>query len=351
MTYGASLSASPQITIRRTDAGFVLQSERSSCLSAFFKGKSIGTVQTLLTSLMGLCPVAHHEAFRVATTGVADCQSTSLLAVEAMLESVRVFCVDWQVYADDVHVHKGVLEELGLLRQRLFEVLPTREASAVQRLLRDTQDFVRRFQDEYPLLLSVLLRRSGVFSDLSGLSVNYLLSHEQLKESQTIRYCLSQLAYDRDFAVKPHVNGVRIVGALARNWQAPGMASHWKIASILVARWVELSVWSYSDEAIEKTFTPSVHVSIDGWQVGLTETVRGTLLHAVKVEGDILRDFHVIAPTEWVFQPKGLLMRLMDEFVANSRELDARKKDDLKYLVALFDACTDIKILLGEDDA
>jgi hypothetical protein len=149
MTVMMSFDSAPQVRISQTEQGFVLQNERNTMVSGFLKGKSVVFAQTLLTSLMGLCPVAHREAFEATVIGNASCQSSLRVATEAMLESVRVFCVDWQRFVPTVNIREETLQTLGQLRQRLFDVLANRNEMQTERLFVDTQRFVREFQITY----------------------------------------------------------------------------------------------------------------------------------------------------------------------------------------------------------
>ena len=43
--------------------------------------------------------------------------------------------------------------------------------------------------------------------------------------------------------------------------------------------------------------------------IAAVETARGPLLHFARVRDGRIEDYHVLAPTEWNFHPRGLLAR------------------------------------------
>ena len=347
MTVMSPLDSAPLVLIRQTDRGFVLQSERNTMVSGFLKGKPVVFAQTLLTSLMGLCPVAHREAFETATLGRCASQASLRLAVEAMLESVRVFCVDWQRFVPEVTVREETLWELGQLRQRLFDVLSTRNEKATERLFVDAQRFVRDFQITYAELLDALLKAVKIFSSLKAIEPRALLTPSQYREKRNLERLLEALQLDDHFAVSPEMDGHRVLGSLARRialWPQDEKS----VISLVLARWQELTEWSRSDRLCLETFEPTV-VSLDGgWQVAVVETVRGTLMHAVKVKAGVLEDFHFVAPTEWAFQSESVLIDKVNEFASHSRLQGQALAQAVALLVALFDACTDVQVISGE---
>ena len=350
MTVMSSLDSAPRVLIRQTGRGFVLQSERNTMVSGFLKGKPVVFAQTLLTSLMGLCPVAHREAFEAAVLGRSLSYASHRLAVEAMLESVRVFCVDWQRFVPDVTIREETLWDLGQLRQRLFDVLSTRSEKASEQLLVDTQRFVRDFQITYAGLLDALLKAVKNFSDLKPLEPSVPLSPSQYREKANLQRLNEALLLNDSFAVSPVMDGHRLLGPLARrNELLP--KDDLTVVSMVLVRWQELTDWSRSDRSFLGTFEPMVASLVDGWKVAVVETIRGTLMHAVKVKGNVLEDFHFIAPTEWVFQPEGVLIDKVNEFAAYTRLQGPALARAVELLVALFDACTDVQVISGEAHA
>jgi uptake hydrogenase large subunit len=42
-----------------------------------------------------------------------------------------------------------------------------------------------------------------------------------------------------------------------------------------------------------------------GTGIGVAEAARGRLIHAVEISGGLVRNYRILAPTEWNFHPKG----------------------------------------------
>lgn len=66
------------------------------------------------------------------------------------------------------------------------------------------------------------------------------------------------------------------------------------------------------------------------------ETARGTLLHRVEVDGDRVRDYRIVAPTEWNFHPQGSFMCEMVGQLAPTR---AAAADMASRLALALDPC------------
>lgn len=119
-----------------------------------------------------------------------------------------------------------------------------------------------------------------------------------------------------DFAARPRLDGLPVeTGALARRGGHPLVVAYlaegaWG-ASRLAARLLDLA-WLPVELA-----TPSPRIDAAGVAgvggpqgavgrgVACVETARGLLIHAVRLVGDRIEDYSVIAPTEWNFHPDG----------------------------------------------
>ena len=351
MTDTTSFDSAPQVRISQTEEGFVLQNERNTMVSGFLKGKSVVFAQTLLTSLMGLCPVAHREAFDAAVFGRASDQSSLRIATEAMLESVRVFCVDWQRFVPTVSIREETLQVLGQLRQRLFDVLANRDEKQTERLFVDTQRFVRKFQITYAELLDALRNAVKPFAMLTPIKTTTLLTPSQWRAHGFVDEILQALVQNRDFAVCPTYQGCRLPGTFARASDAGFLRETLTPDAMILMRWQELTSWSREDRLVLSLFEPAVSSLNNGWRLATVETLRGTLLHAVRSNGAIVDDIHIVAPTEWAFQNQGPLLEAVNEFAIKSGLQGQSLSTEVRLLVALFDACTDVLITVGDTHA
>ena len=74
----------------------------------------------------------------------------------------------------------------------------------------------------------------------------------------------------------------------------------------------------------------------DGLGLAQVEAARGRLVHGVVVEGDAVRDYAILAPTEWNFHPRGGLAGAL-------AGLDADDEDALRgqagLLIEAVDPC------------
>ena len=122
-------------------------------------------------------------------------------------------------------------------------------------------------------------------------------------------------------------------GALARQ-QAdatlPFMSAHWQ------ARFDELVQWASGYAVAGCVGSVSAVPVAHGIGRALVETARGLLMHEVVLDGDVVADYLIVAPTEWNFHPQGVLHdRLLG---ADARDRDALQKQ-VARLVTTLDPC------------
>jgi Ni,Fe-hydrogenase I large subunit len=130
---------------------------------------------------------------------------------------------------------------------------------------------------------------------------------------------LAEQAWDEaGFAREPHWQGqVLETGPLARGCDHPlvemlrlryGSA----IAARLAARLLELAQLVGRVEGLARGLVGARVVGSaalgPGRGAGWVETARGLLLHYAEVAGDEVRDYRIVAPTEWNFHPRGPLV-------------------------------------------
>lgn len=83
--------------------------------------------------------------------------------------------------------------------------------------------------------------------------------------------------------------------------------------------------------------------------IACVQTARGVLLHGVRLEGDTVADYAIVAPTEWNFHPSGAFFREGAGWEADGREEAVRR---LKALVLALDPCVDFELVVEDmDDA
>lgn len=95
-------------------------------------------------------------------------------------------------------------------------------------------------------------------------------------------------------------------GAYARSSGATNSVSG-AFAARWLARLAELEAWASGAQQIGAGGTASATAVAPGVGRALVETARGLLMHELVLEGERVADYHIVAPTEWNFHPRGPL--------------------------------------------
>lgn len=119
---------------------------------------------------------------------------------------------------------------------------------------------------------------------------------------------------DADYCRAPHLSGDAYeTGPLARHVNNPLVArlvvQRHRIAARLFARVVEMSdCASRLRHPLPDDMPALVDVAplAGGGALARIETARGVLLHALRLDGDTVADYAIVAPTEWNFRPGGV---------------------------------------------
>lgn len=136
----------------------------------------------------------------------------------------------------------------------------------------------------------------------------------EANRERVLNELLPGLENDPDFALRPHWRGqVMETGALARMRSHPLLAGLLKrdgatVLARLLARLVELVELTKSLRVPAGEPSGWVQGAALGNGAGLAwvQTARGLLVHRVEVDdGGTIRDYRIVAPTEWNFHPAG----------------------------------------------
>jgi len=160
---------------------------------------------------------------------------------------------------------------------------------------------------------------------------------------------------DEAYCRAPNLNGSACeTGSLARHVGNPLVArllSHrHRIAARLFARMVELSDcatrlrYPLADDMPALIDTAPLP---DGGVLARVDTARGVLLHAVRLEGDAVSDYAIVAPTEWNFRPGGVFEQ---EGAGWASPDPAYARWRLRALALALDPCVnfDVRVETGE---
>ena len=167
------------------------------------------------------------------------------------------------------------------------------------------------------------------------------------------RSLIADLESDPDYARYPRWGGAPAeTGALARQSDAPLVAAllarDGQTASTrFAARLVELAmlVRDLRDRSAGRLVAVRGHALPDGAGLGLAETARGLLLHRVRVEGGLVTDYSIVAPTEWNFHPHGPLPQGLAGLDAADHERLAR---DARVVVQSLDPCVACRVEIAD---
>lgn len=144
-------------------------------------------------------------------------------------------------------------------------------------------------------------------------------------------------------------------GSLVRWADDPLIRDLWAqgapLAARLVARWRDLTHGLARLEALargEETAMadPSAGAAdSDGSGLAAVDTARGLLVHRLAERQGVIKDWHILAPTEWTFHPAGVLPATVAGWPAHDAAALTRR---VRLLVAALDPCVRCNIAIEE---
>jgi len=205
---------------------------------------------------------------------------------------------------------------------------------------------LERWLNDAPTSLAVLLAR--LQPRLTGLGQSRLPLFRGEDLDPMVEALLPRLRSDPDFHWRPDWDGqVFEMGPLARQ------ATHPLVAAMLkrqpgpdswlrvLARVLELGLALHS----LANRLPATHALVwksgDGEAVVGLEMVRGVLLHWVRFGPQGIRDYRIVAPTEWNFHPEGPALEGLLQLQADSEE---SLREAVTLQVMALDPCVDYEL-------
>ena len=82
-----------------------------------------------------------------------------------------------------------------------------------------------------------------------------------------------------------------------------------------------------------------------GRGLGWVETARGLLVHTVELDGDLVKRYRIVAPTEWNFHPRGAFAAGLAGAYAAS-EIDLRRR--AHWLAQSLDPCVAYRVEIAD---
>jgi len=132
-------------------------------------------------------------------------------------------------------------------------------------------------------------------------------------DPHTVATLAGHMRDEPDFCLRPHWHGQSAeTGAYARQYAHPLLQAWLRIsgndpAARMLARLVELAAAANGRSGAMALRAWALDV---GEGMAAVETARGPLLHLVRLHGERVETYHVLAPTEWNFHPRGPLSRV-----------------------------------------
>lgn len=124
-----------------------------------------------------------------------------------------------------------------------------------------------------------------------------------------------------------------------------------RVAARLFARVVDLAdCASRLRHPLASDMSPLIDAASmdDGIGIACVETARGLLMHVVRVEGEGIADYAIVAPTEWNFHPQGVFVSEATGWALRSREAALMR---LRALALSLDPCVAYDLVLNDTAA
>lgn len=341
-------------------------------LGRLLRGQRGGEVGRSLSSVFTLCAHAHR---RTANLALAAAQVGSqiplneapvLLWLETARDHLRSMALDWPQRLPEAHADARNLGWLSGCPLPLGTASPVTDAAVAWQLLaalrvwleqhvlgqsvfawlaacRDPDAFAAWCRAQAPQLAPAycLAAWQPIAQALApGMRCLDLLDEDLALQSARLRQLAQSLAAEPDFVQRPSWLGqCAETGAWSRlrhrQGQAQTQPSAW---TRLSARWLELVALAAADPntpsqgSAPLLATGSLSLG-HGQALAWCEMARGLLLHWVQLAADgSVRDYRVLAPTEWNFHPDGALAQAL-------AALSPGDTAAARTLAAAFDPC------------
>lgn len=340
------------------------RAERPRVAGRLFAGRTAGEAPALAGALFAICgrsqAIAAEGAIELAQ-GRSPAQATRnardlRIAAETIHEHAWRLLVDWPKLAG----RSPEIERLARGRRVLAPLLEARDAGELGGardaaiawardaiygvphtafLAIDTIDGLHRWKDTAATPVAALATHLlGERATLGASDVAFL----PFGTDRWIERAMAP-ALDRDagFDDVPHWQGEpRETGPLARMAGHPltdAVIGAWGrgLGARFVARLLETAA------ALEAFGGRHGAVSLgDASAIAWVDTARGLLLHRVRVEGERIAAYRIVAPTEWNFHPEGAFTRGALALAAGDA---ARLENDVRWIVASLDPCVGVR--------
>lgn len=351
------------ITLRRRDgrvAQVEVTSDRLVTASQVLRGKTVAQALTVLPLLFSLCGqaqrIAGERAVEAALGQEPDAGTEQrrqiILAVEAVQEVVTPMLMDWPQVTGETpdlpvirHLRGACREAMKNPGQKTISaVLDGIVATGLACQVQDEADLWRWARDGGSIAARVLqyVREQG----LEGFGAAVVRPMPALIASDLAPL----LAADSDgrFRARPLWQGAPVeTGPLARQWTHPVITAlapggNAGMAARVAARVIDLQAQLGSLKMMANGFDKTAIVGAlkEGGTTdlmagtGLAEAARGLLAHHVQIVDGLVRDWRILAPTEWTFHPGGAVSQGVIGLV-----IDQALLQRVEFLAKVLDPC------------
>lgn len=294
-----------------------IRSSRTASVAGLLGGRRVEEALSLLPMLFSLCAHAHLAAARQATgQGIRPCDGLMVLAENAREHLLRIM-LGWkgegapEMPAGPVMALVSGMKEAceagcgnagevaqaleSYLEEHVFACPPADFPGAdISRWLRRADTAAARH------LRAVMARGWQGAGAVSPAFLPEMPAGELMRRMREAGFCAA-----------PEWQGApRETGPLARRFRVPVVAAvvaeHGAgLLARLVARLADLAL-------IPGEMRRAGMPVSGGAGVGVVETARGRLAHAARLEGDVIAEYAILAPTEWNFHPRGVAAQALE---------------------------------------
>ncbi len=384
-----SLEGRLTVDLHRNGSGVERASINSSRLmniAATFEGRAIEEVVAMVPVLFNVCAMAQgsaavtacEKAKRIKKAAKIDPARTMVVLCENAREHLLRIFLDWPRFSDDEITTSNVKRVMALpatmqsalfAKDQIFTLGPSLqlEPKKVQTILTDlssdlsqhvygedvekwrTRNSLKQLQEwlEVSQTVSAKLLRKVVANNweqagrvaptfLPEMDVDVLARRLSDPDAENF---IAQPTWDKKTCETTALSrqaGTPLIKALLREFGA-GLLTR------MVARLVELSNLPLAMEILFKKISHGKNEENSctqahklGYGLHQVEAARGRLVHSVKIEGDHIAHYRILAPTEWNFHKAGPMKSSLENLSADTQE-ELKAQADL--LITAMDPC------------
>ncbi len=373
------------------DENVSVLADRPVTLSKTFIGKSIEDVLDIIPLIYNVCGIAHSKAGLLATEsslGLSfnpkmEMAREIILLSENLRENLLRVLLDWPImFGSNINQNSlqlvsklsATIRDALFFNGKAFNLNSQLEINREQ--LETSVSNIRQCIEEHIFGLSLtewnrivdfdeVLSWSGSSNQIAATSVKYIIDNDWsnacVSDSQKLPNFVHQLLINKltstgadKFIYKPDWEGVQYeTTSFSKNINNPLIKQlNEKFGNGLLTRWVarlteiERLVLSI-EKLIFELFSNQNNYQFDNNSsngLAIVDAARGRLVHYLELKGRIVKDYKILAPTEWNFHPKGVvyqsLITLLNSVHKNKRQL-------IEMFISTVDPCVSYNLRIN----